>query len=149
KFGAIHGVNLKKVASVKDEINKIAAEANLLRTKEILEPGVDVDIECVEVPKTWNYCQEIIAPGGRIANVGVHGSKVDLQMQALWIKNIRITTSLVNINTSPGLLNRIVEGQLDSAKFITHEFKVCEFCKTYEVFDNVSHNCALKTIVYA
>lgn len=148
-FGATHGVNPTKVASVKDAVNKIAAEANKERTSEELEPGVDVAIECVGVPKTMDYCQEIIAPGGRIANVGVHGTKVDLQLQDLWIKNVNISTGLVNTFSTPDLLNRIQQGVIDPTKFVTHDFKLCDICKAYDVFGNAAHHNALKTFIQA
>lgn len=151
RLGATDGVNPKKVASVKQEVAKIAAEANRARTKpgEVLEPGADVAIECVGIPRTFEMCEEVIAPGGRIANVGVHGSKVDLHLQDLWIKNIGITTGLVNAYSTEDLLNRILTGTLDPTPFVTHEFKLCEICKAYEVFGNAAHNCAIKTFIQA
>lgn len=146
RLGATDGVNPSKV-DVKEAVYKIAAEANSLRTKEKLEDGVDVALECVGVPQTFDICQQIIAPGGRIANVGVHGSKVDLQVQDLWIKNIEISMGLVNANSTEELLGRILNGGLDPTKFVTHDFKMCEFCKAYDVFGNAAHNCAVKVFV--
>lgn len=149
QFGATHGINPLKVTSVKEAVYKITEEANLLRTSERIEGGVDVAIECVGIPKTMDYCQEIIAPGGRIANVGVHGCKVDLQLQDLWIKNITISTGLVNANSTPQLMGQIVDGEIDSSKFVTHDFKLCDICKAYDVFGHAAHNCALKTFIEA
>lgn len=149
KLGATDVINPSKVSNVKDAVAKIAAEANKARTNESLEPGADVAIECVGVPNSWDICQQIIAPGGRIANVGVHGLKVDLNLQDLWIKNISISTGLVNTFSTPDLMKRIVQGGLDPTKFVTHDFKLCEMCQAYEVFGNAAHNCAMKTFIQA
>jgi len=40
--------------------------------------GVDAAIEAVGVPASFLTCEDIVAPGGIIANVGVHGVKADL-----------------------------------------------------------------------
>ena len=154
RLGATHSINPKKVSSpngVKEEVYAIAAEANRARTKpgEVLEPGADVAIECVGIPRTFEMCEEVIAPGGRIANVGVHGSKVDLHLQDLWIKNIGITTGLVNAYSTEDLLNRILTGTLDPTPFVTHEFKLDDITHAYEVFGNAAHNCAIKTFIQA
>jgi len=150
KFGATDTINPSKVPNLQEAINKITTEANKLKSpKETLEPGVDVAIECVGVPSSWDTCQSIITAGGRIANVGVHGTKVDLNLQELWTKNIAITTGLVNANSTGDLMNRIVGHSLDPAKFVTHDFQLCEICQAYDVFGNASKNSALKMFLKA
>ncbi|ODV95865.1 hypothetical protein PACTADRAFT_49307 [Pachysolen tannophilus NRRL Y-2460] len=153
RFGATHAVNPKRVSSVKDEIEKITSDITAKRTNGVIPQddlsGVDVAIECVGVPAAFDTCQEIIAPGGRIANVGVHGKKVDLRLQDLWIKNIGITTGLVSAFSTEELLSRILKGEIDSSKLVTHRFKMSEMEKAYEVFSNASSNGAIKTFIKA
>jgi len=90
-----------------------------------------------------------VRPGGHIANVGVHGTSVDLQIQDLWIKNITLTTGLVNTNTTPMLLKTVQSGTLEPAQLITHRFNFNEMLKAYEVFGNAAHEQALKVIIDA
>jgi alcohol dehydrogenase len=150
KFGATDTINPDKVANLQDAVNKITKEANKLKSPhETLELGVDVAIECVGIPDSWDICQKIITSGGRIANVGVHGSKVDFNLHELWIKNITVTTGLVNANSTGDLLNRIVSRSMDPMKFVTHDFPLCEICQAYDVFGNASKNNALKMFLKA
>lgn len=109
--------------------------------------GVDVAIEAVGYPVTFDICQRIIRPGGRIANVGVHGKPVDLQLQDLWIKNITISMGLVNTNTTPMLLKTVMSGKLEPQKLITHHFSLSEIERAYEVFGNASKEKVLKVII--
>jgi len=134
KFGATDTIN----SETEDAIKKIMAE-----TKD----GVDVAIEAVGIPDTFNVCQNIIRPGGHVAVVGVHAKPVDLQLQNLWIKNITLTTGLVNTNTTPMLLKTVTSGKLKPAKLITHHFKLDEIIKAYEVFGNAAKEKAMKVII--
>jgi len=134
KFGATHTINSGK----EDAVKKIMSE-----TKD----GVDVSIEAVGIPDTFNICQNIVRPGGHLANVGVHGKKVDLQIQKLWISNITITTGLVNTNTTPMLLKTVTSGKLEPAKLITHHFKLNSILNAYKVFGNASKENAMKVII--
>lgn len=109
--------------------------------------GVDVAIEAVGAPATFNICQHIVRPGGHLANIGVHGHSVDLQIQELWIQNITITMGLVNTNTTPMLLKTVESGKIKPEKLITHRFKLDEIIKAYEVFGNASDEKALKIIL--
>lgn len=148
KLGATKTVNPTKVSSVKDAVYDIVNAT--VRVKENdLEPGVDVAIECVGVPDTFATCEEIIAPGGRIANVGVHGTKVDLQLQDLWIKNIAITTGLVATYSTKDLLKRVSDKSLDPTPLVTHEFKFSEFEKAYETSQNAATTKAIKIFLSA
>src|SRR5581483_4642868 len=83
-----------------------SAEGNAAhRLMELTEgAGVDVAIEAVGLPATFAICQAIVAAGGRIANVGVHGKPVELHMEKLWDRNISFTTRLVDTVTTPMLL---------------------------------------------
>ena len=108
---------------------------------------MDVAIEAVGYPQTFDLCQKMISPGGRIANVGVHGAPVDLQLQDLWIKNITITTGLVSTNTSPMLLKTVESGKLKPEELVTHKFKFENIMEAYDTFANASKEKALKVII--
>lgn len=109
--------------------------------------GVDVAIEAVGIPQTFDICQEIVTAGGHIANVGVHGKSVDLKLEKLWIQNITLTTGLVDTNSTPMLLKTAVTGKIDPQKFITHHFSLSDVMTAYEVFGNASKEKALKVII--
>jgi alcohol dehydrogenase len=111
--------------------------------------GADVAIEAVGVPETFELCTELVRPGGRIANVGVHGHPATLHLEKLWIKDITITTGLVDTNTTPRLLQLIVDGKLDPTLFATHRFELAETEEAYEVFANAGTNDALKVVLSA
>lgn len=109
--------------------------------------GVDVAIEAVGIPATFDICQDIVAAGGHVANVGVHGKSVSLKLEKLWIHNVTITTGLVDTNTTPMLLKTVVAGRLVPRQLITHEFSFDEFMKAYEVFGNAAKEKALKVVL--
>lgn len=109
--------------------------------------GVDVAIEAVGFPQTFDICQKILCPGGHLANVGVHGTSVDLQLQDLWIRNVTITTGLVSTNTTPMLLKTVESGKLKPQELITHKFKFENILDAYETFANASKEKALKVII--
>ncbi len=134
KFGATDIINSGK----EDAVKRILSE-----TKD----GVDVAIEAVGVPATFDICQDVVRPGGHIANVGVHGKSVDLKIQDLWIKNITLRTGLVNTNTTPMLLKTVLSNKIDPNKLITHHFKLTEIMKAYEVFGNAGKEKAMKVII--
>lgn len=134
KFGATEVIDSSKTNAV---------EAILGSTKD----GVDVAIEAVGIGPTFDVCQSIVRPGGHIANVGVHGKSVDLQIQKLWIQNITLTTGLVNTNTTPMLIKTLQSEMLQPQQLITHRFTFDEFPKAYEVFGNAAKEKALKVIV--
>jgi alcohol dehydrogenase len=108
---------------------------------------VDVAIEAVGLGATFDICQAIIAPGGRIANVGVHGKPVELHLERLWSSNITLTTRLVDAGTTPMLLKMVQTGRLDPAKLISHRFKMPEILKAYDTFANASREQALKVVI--
>ena len=100
--------------------------------------GVDTAIEAVGIPATFALCQDIVAPGGTVANVGVHGVKVDLHLERLWERNITITTGLVDTFSIPMLLKTVQSKRVDAAKLITHRFTLGEIMQAYNTFGNAA-----------
>jgi alcohol dehydrogenase len=111
--------------------------------------GVDAAIEAVGIPATFELCEQIIGPGGTIANVGVHGVKVDLHLELLWARNIAITTRLVDTVTTPMLLKTVQSKRIDPNRLITHRFKLADILEAYETFGNAAKTKALKVIIEA
>jgi alcohol dehydrogenase len=109
--------------------------------------GVDVAIEAVGTSATFNICQSIIAAGGHIANIGVHGKSVELHLEKLWSSNITITTRLVDTVTIPMLLKTVLSGKLRPEKLITHRFALNEIMKAYDTFGNAAEEKTLKVIL--
>lgn len=109
--------------------------------------GVDTAIEAVGVPATFELCEEIVAPGGVIANIGVHGQKVELHLERLWSQNITITTRLVDTATTPMLLKTVQSGKIDPTRLITHRFKFDDILEAYETFGHAADTKALKVII--
>jgi alcohol dehydrogenase len=111
--------------------------------------GVDTAIEAVGVPATFELCEKMIAPGGIIANVGVHGVKVDLHLENLWDRNITITTRLVDTVSTPMLLKVVAAGKIDPKLLITHRFKLDQILDAYEAFGHAADTRALKVLIEA
>jgi alcohol dehydrogenase len=111
--------------------------------------GVDTAIEAVGIPATFELCQRIVAPGGTIANVGVHGVKVDLHLETLWSHNVTITTRLVDTVSIPLLLKTVQSKRIDAQQLITHRFKLGDILKAYETFGKAAETKALKVILEA
>ena len=109
--------------------------------------GVDVVIEAVGIPATFNICQAIVAAGGRIANVGVHGKPVELHLETLWDRNIAITTRLVDTVTTPMLLKVVRSGKLQPSKLVTHRFALNDIMRAYDTFGNAAKEGALKVVL--
>lgn len=109
--------------------------------------GVDVAIEAVGLPVTFDICQEILKPGGRIANVGVHGQSVDLHIEKLWTLNITLTTGLVSTTSTPMLLKTVQSKKLQPEQLITHRFPFSDIMKAYDVFRNAAKEKAIKVII--
>jgi alcohol dehydrogenase len=123
-----------------------AAEAILKMTN---GRGVDTAIEAVGVPETFELCERIVAPGGVIANIGVHGVKVDLHLENLWDRNITITTRLVDTVSTPMLLSILQSKKFDPKELITHRFRLDQILDAYEAFGNAASTNALKVIISA
>ena len=109
--------------------------------------GVDVAIEAVGTPTTFDICQAIVGAGGRLANVGVHGKPVSLHLEKLWDRNMALTTRLVDTVTLPMLLKVVLSGKVEPAKLITHRFELKDILKAYETFGNAAKEHALKVIL--
>jgi len=109
--------------------------------------GVDVAIEAVGMPATFELCQEIIAAGGHIANIGVHGKSVSLHLESLWSRNVTITTRLVDTVTTPMLFKTVLSRKIEPKKLITHHFRLDQIVEAYTVFGNAAKEKALKVIL--
>ena len=137
RFGATHALN-----NTSDDAGlKVKALTSGL--------GVDTAIEAVGVPATFQICQDIIAPGGVIANIGVHGKKVELHLETLWSQNIAITTRLVDTVSTPMLLKSVQSKKIDPTQLITHHFKLDQIMAAYETFAHAADTKALKVIIEA
>jgi alcohol dehydrogenase len=134
KFGATQTIN-----SGVDVVAKVMELTN--------QRGVDVAIEAVGIPATFELCEKIIAPGGIIANIGVHGRSVELHLESLWAHNITITTRLVDTVTTPMLLKTVSSGKLQPRRLITHHFPLVEIMCAYDTFGNAAKEQALKVIL--
>jgi alcohol dehydrogenase len=135
KLGATHTINSQH----EDAVAKIFS---LTENK-----GVDVAIEAVGVPATFELCESIIAPGGHIANIGVHGKSVTLHLETSWSKNITITTRLVDTVTTPMLLKTVSSKKIDATKLITHHFNLNDIINAYDTFQNAARDKTLKVIL--
>lgn len=135
KMGATHAIN--------------SSEENVIETVMALTEyeGVDTAMEAVGIPATFELCTRLIRPGGKVANIGVHGKSVSLALEDLWSKNITITTRLVDTCTTPMLLKTVSSKKLDPASFITHRFKFSEIETAYSTFGNAAKEKALKVII--
>ncbi|MBX7147388.1 MAG: zinc-dependent alcohol dehydrogenase family protein [Alphaproteobacteria bacterium] len=135
KFGATSVINTKK----EDGVKKLMQMTDNI--------GVDVAIEAVGIPATFVMCEDIIAPGGIIANIGVHGVKADLHLEKLWSHNITITTRLVDTVTTSTLLQTVQSNKLNPKQLITHRFSLDKVLEAYETFQSASQTHALKVII--
>jgi alcohol dehydrogenase len=109
--------------------------------------GVDTAIEAVGIPATFELCQQLVAPGGVIANMGVHGTKVNLHLEQLWDRNISITTRLVDTVAIPMLFKTVGSHKIDPKRLITHRFKLDQILDAYETFGHAAKTKALKVII--
>lgn len=137
RFGATDTINSAKEDAVKEVMTL---------TDSI---GVDTVVEAVGIPATFELCQALVAPGGTIANVGVHGKKVDLHLERLWSHNITITTRLVDTVTTPILLKAVTSGKLSPSGLITHHFTLDRILDAYDTFGRAAETGALKVIISA
>jgi len=111
--------------------------------------GADTVIEAVGIPATFELCEDIVAPGGVIANVGVHGTSASIHLERLWDRNITITTRLVDTVSTPLLLKTVQSGKIDPKRLVTHRFKLEDIMGAYETFANAAESNALKVIIEA
>jgi alcohol dehydrogenase len=128
-------------------VDALAGDALQQVMRETDGAGVDVAIEAVGVPASFDICQSIVAVGGHIANVGVHGKPVSLRLERLWDRNITLTTRLVDTVTTPMLLKVVGSGRLQPKRLVTHRFRLSEVMKAYDVFGNAAREQALKVVL--
>lgn len=103
-------------------------------------------VEAVGVPSTFELAAELVRPGGHVANIGVHGQPATLHLESLWIRDVTITTGLVDTFSTPTLLKLTTTHQLDPAAFVTHHFRFDEFMRAYDVFGDAGSSGALKVV---
>ncbi|WP_231738761.1 zinc-dependent alcohol dehydrogenase family protein [Novosphingobium sp. FSW06-99] len=137
RFGATHTIN-------SGDGHAVAALMALTEGK-----GVDTAIEAVGIPATFELCEQIVAAGGIIANIGVHGVPVALHLERLWDRNIAITTRLVDTSSTPMLLKVVKSGRIDAKRLITHRFKLDAILEAYDTFAHAARTGALKVIIEA
>lgn len=135
-FGATHKINSADPEKAIQEIYDLTDGR-----------GVDVAIEAVGIPATFDLCQKIIGVDGTVANCGVHGKPVQFDLDTLWIRNINVTTGLVSTNTTPQLLKALESHKIEPEKLVTHYFKLSEIEKAYEVFGKAADHHAIKVII--
>ena len=109
--------------------------------------GVDVAIEAVGVPSTFERRTELVRPGGHVANIGVHGKPATLHLETLWTRDVTITTGLVDTSSTPTLLRLLASRQIDAARFATHHFGLHQMMEAYESFSKVRDTGAIKVIL--
>jgi alcohol dehydrogenase len=110
--------------------------------------GADVVLEAVGLPESFELCTRLARPGGRVANIGVHGKPATLHLEDLWIRNITITTGLVDTRSTPTLLRMLATGQLDAARFVTHRFDLGDVEAAYDTFSRPQETGALKVALF-
>ncbi|MGZ6793503.1 MAG: zinc-binding dehydrogenase, partial [Mycobacteriales bacterium] len=111
--------------------------------------GADVAIEAVGVPETFELCTRLVRPGGHVANVGVHGKPATLHLEDLWIRNITMTTGLVDTSSTAMLLRMVASGQLSAHALVTHRFGLDEMMEAYDVFGRAAESEALKVALFS
>ena len=109
--------------------------------------GADVTVEAVGVPATFELAAQLVRPGGTVANIGVHGEPATLHLEELWIKDVTITTGLVDTYSTPTLLRLISSHQVDAGRFVTHHFALDDFMSAYDVFSRPADTGALKVVL--
>lgn len=109
--------------------------------------GADVVMEAVGVPETFEMCTRMVRPGGRVANIGVHGKPATLHLEDLWIKDVTITTGLVDTSSTPMLLRMLAASRLPTSSLISHRFELGQMEEAYEVFSRAGETGALKVVL--
>ncbi len=110
--------------------------------------GADIAIEAVGIPETFELCADVVRPGGRVANAGVHGTPATLHLERLWIRDVTITTGLVDTYSTPTLLKMVATGRLDVSSLVTHRFGLQEMQEAYDVFSRPAETGALKVALF-
>ncbi|QLQ36099.1 zinc-dependent alcohol dehydrogenase family protein [Micromonospora robiginosa] len=154
-FSPTHVVAVDKAQSRLDAAKRFGADLTVLADDDPLDAvrsvtgglGADVAIEAVGVPASFELCTTLVRAGGRVANIGVHGAPATLHLERLWIRDVTITTGLVDTRTTPKLLDMLVAGQLDTAHMVTHRYPMEEIVEAYDVFARPAETGALKVVL--
>ncbi len=109
--------------------------------------GADVAIEAVGVPESFELCTELVRPGGHVANIGVHGKPATLHLESLWIRDVTVTTGLVDTYSTPTLLRLVSSHLVDAERFVSHHFELGQMLEAYDVFGRASETGALKVVI--
>jgi alcohol dehydrogenase len=109
--------------------------------------GADVAIEAVGVPESFELCTDLVRPGGRVANIGVHGKPATLHLESLWIRDVTMTTGLVDTCSTPTLIRLMTSGLLNGGQFVTHHFELNQMLDAYDAFGRASETGALKVVI--
>ncbi len=128
-------------------VNNVREDAEAIVAELTGGLGADVSIEAVGVPATFEQAVRLARPGGHIANIGVHGEPATLHLEELWIRDVTITTGLVDTFTTPTLMRLVTSGQLDAGRFVTHHFALDQFEEAYDVFARAGETGALKVVM--
>ncbi|MGZ5193109.1 MAG: zinc-dependent alcohol dehydrogenase family protein [Kaistella sp.] len=140
-------LEFSKTFGASDIVNSGTENAVEAVKKIVGAEGVDVAIEAVGIPATFDICQKLLKPGGHLANVGVHGKPVELHIEELWIRNVTITMGLVCTSTTSMLLKNVESKRLQPEKLVSHRFDFSDMIHAYEVFGNAAKEKALKVII--
>jgi alcohol dehydrogenase len=149
-------VVIDPAAPRRDAAKRIGADVALdAATDDVLEVvhsltgglGADVVMEAVGIPETFELATTLVRPGGTVANIGVHGAPATLHLETLWIKNVTITTGLVDTSTTPRLLRLLADHQIDPTPIITHRFRLDQMMEAYDVFSRPGDTGALKVVL--
>ncbi|GAA3776101.1 zinc-dependent alcohol dehydrogenase family protein [Micromonospora maritima] len=154
-FSPTHVVAVDKAQSRLDAAKRFGADVTVLVDDDPLDAvrsvtdglGADVAIEAVGVPASFELCTTLVRAGGRVANIGVHGAPATLHLERLWIRDVTITTGLVDTRTTPKLLDMLVAGQLDTAHMVTHRYALDQIVEAYDVFARPAETGALKVVL--
>jgi len=144
-----HRLEVAKRLGATNVINSADGKAVLAVMSLTRGVGVDVAIEAVGVRASFAICQDIVAPGGHLANVGAHGRSVELKMDTLWLRNITLTTRLVDAVSTSMLLKTVLSRKIHPRNLITHEYGLNETLKAYDVFGNATREKTLKVLLKA
>jgi len=139
----------RRAAALRFGADSVAApaEASHLVAKLTDGRGADVTIEAVGIPETFEQCCTLVRAGGRVANIGVHGKPATLHLEELWIKDVTITTGLVDTFTIPTLLDLIAAGRIDPGAFTSHRFALDDAMKAYDTFARAAETNAMKVLM--
>ncbi len=155
-FSPAHVVAIDPAASRREAAKVFGADVTVdPTTEDALEVvrdltgglGADVTMEAVGIPETFETAVALVRPGGVVANIGVHGTPATLHLEDIWIRNVTITTGLVDTYATPTLLQLVATRQLDARRFITHRFAMSEFEEAYDVFSRAADTGALKVVL--